>query len=192
MRVKQLLPAGVLIDPKSGAVTPSTGRYTKRLSELRGIYRDEKALDALLATHGDIVTYEVTEYKEQEADLFFGTTKMYPGRVGDEFFMTRGHFHKRRDRGEVYYTQSGEGLLLLESRQGETCTVKMKPGSCAFIPPDWAHRSVNTGDVPLVFVWVCNTDAGHDYGEILARGMRSLVVSRDDTVALAPNPNFTE
>jgi glucose-6-phosphate isomerase, archaeal len=190
MKVKQMLPTGVVINPQDGAVTPSTGRYTKRLSELRGLYRDASALDALLATRGDIVTYEVIEFKQPGSDLFFGTTTMYPGRVGEEFFMTRGHFHERRDRGEVYYTQSGEGLLLLESRAGETRTVDMKPGVCAFIPPDWAHRSINTGDVPLVFVWVCNPDAGHDYAEILARGMRSLVVSRDDKVALEPNPNF--
>jgi glucose-6-phosphate isomerase len=187
-----VLPVGVSIDARSGAVVPSTGRYTKRLSELRGIYRDKAAFDTLLATGGDVVAYEVIEFRKPGADLFFGTTTMYPGRVGDEYFMTRGHFHERSDRGEIYYTQSGEGLLLLESRQGETRTVAMKPGSCAFIPPDWAHRSINTGSEPLVFLWVCNPDAGQDYAQILARGMRSLVVCRNDGVALAPNPNFAE
>ena len=185
-----MLPLGVLIDTKSGAMTPSTGRYLKRLNELRGIYRDQEALDAILAARGDIVAYEVLEFIQPGTDIGFGTTTMYPGRVGEEFFMTRGHFHQRRDRGEIYYTQSGEGLLLLQSREGETQTVDMKSGSCAFIPPDWAHRSINTGNVPLVFVWACNPDAGHDYGEILARGMRKLVVSRDGSVALVPNPNF--
>jgi glucose-6-phosphate isomerase, archaeal len=185
-----MLPAGVMIDPITGAVTPATGRYSKHLNDIRGIYKDQQALDAILAVQGNIVAYEVVEYIQPGADVSFGTTTMYPGRVGDEFFMTRGHFHKRRDRGEVYYTQSGEGLLLLESREGDTQTVDMKPGSCAFIPPDWAHRSVNTGSVPLVFVWVCNPDAGHDYGEILARGMRKLVVGRGGSVALEANPNF--
>ncbi|NMN71470.1 hypothetical protein AF71_00032950 [Rhizobium sp. 57MFTsu3.2] len=31
-----LMPEGVLIDGKSGALSVETGRYTKRLSELRG------------------------------------------------------------------------------------------------------------------------------------------------------------
>ncbi len=185
-----MLPVGVTIDPASGAIAPATGSFVKRLSDLRGIYRDQIALDAMLAAHGDIAAYEVAEFREPGSDLIFGTTTMYPGQIGEEFFMTRGHFHERRDRGEVYYTQSGVGLLLLESRAGETRTVAMKPGVCAFIPPDWAHRSVNTGDVPLVFVWVCNPDAGHDYAEILKRGMRSLVVKRGNDVALAPNPSF--
>ena len=85
------------------------------------------------------------------------------------------HFHARRDMGEIYYTQSGTGLLLLESREGVSRTVEMKPGVCAFIPPDWAHRSINVGDEPLVFVWACNPEAGHDYAEILKRGMRKRI-----------------
>ncbi len=116
---------------------------------------------------------------------------MFPGKVGNEYFMTRGHYHERRDRGEIYYTQSGSGVLLLHSRQGDVRTVEMKPGVCAFIPPDWAHRSVNTGDEKLVFVWCCSQDAGHDYAEIASRGMRQLVLEQGGKVTIAPNPNFT-
>ena len=104
--------------------------------------------------------------------------------------MTRGHFHARKDRGEAYYTQSGEGLLLLESRDGEIRKVEMRPGVCAFIPPDWAHRSVNTCAEKLVFVWFCATDAGYNYGAIRERGMRKLVVERNGMPALVDNPNF--
>ncbi len=185
-----MLPAGVVIDPATGAVSPSTGEYTKRLSEFRGIYRDTAALDAMLAAKGDIVTYTVAEFREPGADIFFGTTTMSPGTVGDEYFMTRGHFHARRDRGEIYYTQSGEGLLLLQARDGETRTVAMKPGVCAFIPPDWAHRSINTGDTPLVFVWCCNQDAGHDYDGIVTKGMRQLVVRKNGAAQCVANPAF--
>lgn len=187
-----MLPLGVSIDPKTGALSLSTGLYTKRLSEFREIYQDKKAFDAKLAAEGDVVTYEVVEFRQPGFDVFFGTTTMYPGRVGEEYHMTRGHFHARRDRGEIYYTQSGEGLLVLESREGETRTVDMKPDTCAVIPPDWAHRSVNTGSEPLVFVWVCNPDAGHDYATILTQGMRRLVVCRDGRAALVPNPNFAD
>jgi glucose-6-phosphate isomerase len=185
-----LFPAGVAIDPITGVVSPSTGTYVKRLSELRGLYSDVAAFDAMLAKTGDAVAYTVSEYREPGADLFFGTTTMQPGQVGQEYFMTRGHFHERRDMGEIYYTQSGEGVLLLQSREGETRRVDMKPGVCAFIPPDWAHRSINTGDKPLVFVWCCNQEAGHDYAEITTRGMRKLVVQENGKVALKPNPKF--
>ncbi len=44
-----MFPEGVSIDALTGAVTPSTGEYTKRLSEFRSVYRDGKALDDLMA-----------------------------------------------------------------------------------------------------------------------------------------------
>jgi glucose-6-phosphate isomerase, archaeal len=187
-----LLPEGVSIDGRTGEVSPSTDRYTKTLADLRGFFRDTASLEQMVATQGDIPVYEVIGYRKEESDLAFGTTIMSPGKVGDEYFMTRGHFHVRRDRGEAYYTQSGEGLLLLESRAGESRVVEMKLGICAFIPPDWAHRSVNTGAEKLVFTWFCATDAGHEYGEIQERGMRSLILDRGGRPVVEPNPNFAD
>ena len=185
-----LFPEGVLIDGRTGEVSPSTDRYTKRLGEMRGIFSDAETLDRMVASDGDFPVYEVIGYRKEESDLAFGTTIMFPGKVGDEFFMTRGHFHSRRDRGEVYYTQSGEGVLLLQSRAGESRTVEMLPGVCAFIPPDWAHRSINTGSEKLVFTWFCATDAGHEYGEILERGMRMLVIDDGGRPKVVPNRNY--
>lgn len=185
-----LMPEGVLINGADGSVTPETGRYRKRLSELAAVFRDKAALARAVEEKVDPLVYEVVEYRKGGSDLFFGTTTMEPGTVGGEYFMTRGHFHQRRDMGEIYYTQSGEGLLLLESREGVTATVAMTPGVCAFIPPDWAHRSINTGKGKLVFVWVCNPEAGHDYGEILQKGMRKIVVERDGRPEAVDNPAF--
>lgn len=189
MGSRMLLPEGVAIDGRSGTVEPSTDKYVKRLSDLKGFFHDDAALDRAVAK-GDPIAYEVTDYRKTESDLAFGTTVMMPGKVGEEYFMTRGHFHARRECGEAYYTQSGEGLLLLESRSGEVRTVEMRPGVCASIPPDWAHRSINTGKDKLVFVWFCATDAGHDYGAIREKGMRRLVVERNGKPALVDNPNF--
>ncbi|MHC2364154.1 glucose-6-phosphate isomerase family protein [Rhizobium leguminosarum] len=187
-----LLPEGVLINGMTGAVSPETGKYTKRLSELSEVFQDRAELDRQVAEKGDPIVYEVVEYKKEGSDIFFGTTTMEPGNVNGEYYMTRGHFHQRRDMGEVYYTQSGHGVLLLESRDGRTEVVRMDPGVCAFIPPDWAHRSINVGDEKLVFVWVCNVEAGHDYGDILKRGMRKLVVDRGEGLILVDNPRFAD
>ena len=185
-----LFPEGVLIDGASGAVTPATGRYVKKLSALRDLYAAPALVDDYIAAHGDIDAYEVIEYRPDGSDICFGTTIMAPGKIGDEYFLTRGHFHAKTDRGEVYYTQSGEGVLLLHSRDGQTRSVQMRPGVCAFIPPEWAHRSVNTGTENLVFVWMCTIDAGHDYGDIAARGMRELAVESDGRAAVVANPKY--
>ena len=167
-----------------------SARYTKRLSEMRGLYCDQTAFASQLAERGDPVVYTVIKFKAAGSDIFFGTTTMEPGDVGGEYYMTRGHFHQRRDMGEVYYTQSGEGKLLLQSRSGEVSIVDMKPGVCALIPPDWAHRSINTGSSKLVFVWVCNPNAGHDYSGIAERGMGKCIVEQDGTATVIDNPAY--
>lgn len=185
-----MIPEQVVIDDKSGLMTPNTGRYRKRLSELRGLFQDAQVLEAEIRAKGDPVVYEVIEYKKGGSDLFFGTTAILPGKVNAEYYMTRGHFHKRRDMGEVYYTRNGAGILLLESPDGETNVIEMRPGTCAFIAPNWAHRSINIGAESLVFVWVCSVDAGHDYGQILRTGMRKIVVEREGKVAVLDNPSM--
>ena len=78
-----LLPEGVVIDGRTGAVTPSTDRYEKRLSDLRGFFQDDAALDRTIAEEGDRIAYEVLDYRHQDSDLAFGTTIMMPGKVGD-------------------------------------------------------------------------------------------------------------
>ena len=183
-------PSSVIIDPASGRVSPHTGHYQKRLSDLEGIFHDQAAWSDAIRESADPVVYEVIEFRQDGNDLFFGTTIVAPGQVGPEFYMTRGHFHARRDRGEVYATLKGQGILLLETRDGQTEVLEMREGSVASIPPDWAHRTINTGDCPLIFSWVCSVDAGHDYASIRERGMRKLVVERDGLIAVVDNPRF--
>ncbi len=185
-----LFPEGVVIDGVTGAVSPATGRYVKKLSALRDLFAAPALVDEFIAEHGDVTAYEVIEYRPEGSDICFGTTIMAPGTIGGEYFLTRGHYHAKPDRGETYYTQSGEGLLLLHSRSGEARVVEMRPGVCAFIPPEWAHRSVNTGSTPLVFVWMCTIDAGHDYGEVATRGMRQRAVEQNGRPTVVDNPNY--
>ena len=180
-------PTSVMIDAASGGVTPHTGRYQKRLSDLEGIFNDQAAWSDAVRETADAVVYEVIESRQDGCDLFFGTTIVAPVQVGSEFYMTRGHFHARRDRGEVYTTLKGQGILLLETREGQTEVLDMREGSVACIPPDWAHRTINTGDCPLIFNWVCSVDAGHDYAPIRERGLRKLVVRRDGLIAVIDN-----
>jgi len=102
--VQMIIPENVLIDAATGAIAPETERYEKRLSDLRQIFADRRAVDRILAEEGNPLVYQVQAYRKEGSDLWFGTTTIEPGGVGGEYFMTRGHFHKRRDMGEVYYT----------------------------------------------------------------------------------------
>ena len=92
-----LSPIEISFDAATGALSPATGRYRKHLSHLEGVFRGADAWSRAIQENADRLVYEVNEYKKEGTDLFFGTTTMQPGKVGKEYFMTRGHFHFRRE-----------------------------------------------------------------------------------------------
>ncbi len=169
-------PFALALDAASGRIEPATSRIVRRLSDMRGMYRDAEAERALI-DGGDPLVYEVLQYDvpAEDGQLIMCTTVLQPGCVGDEFYMTKGHYHARRDTGEVYLGLRGRGLLVL--RAGERCaTVEMGPHRAAYVPPYWAHRTVNTGDEPLIFFAVYPGDAGHDYETIVREGFPQRVL----------------
>jgi glucose-6-phosphate isomerase len=157
----------------------ATGHYEKRLSELAGLYLDSAAHRAAVAQAGDPVVYAVDDFRPSASagDVIFGVTRMMPGKIGNEFYLTRGHIHAKADRPEVYHGQAGRGLMLLESPEGETRVIEIEPHAVCYVPPYWIHRSINTGTDDLVMAFSYPADAGQDYG-IIARsnGMRKRVV----------------
>jgi glucose-6-phosphate isomerase len=177
MRMRE--PGICRVDVAKGELRGATNRYTKTLRDLAGLYEDEGAFDALSARMGDEVVYEVTDYKPSAdaGDMIIGVTRMVPGRVGREYFLTRGHIHANADRPEMYYGESGHGIMLLESPAGEIRTVEIGPRSLCYVPPYWIHRSVNVGSTELVMTFAYPADSGQDY-DIIAKagGMRSRIV----------------
>ena len=167
----------------------STRRY---VSNMAGQFHDRDAAQAIISA-GDQLLYEFYELEqipETAGDLRFGSTILYPGKVGDEYFMTKGHFHTILATAEVYYTLSGHGAMLMETPEGEVSLIEMKPGEAVYVPPRWAHRTINTGDEPMVSFFVFRSDAGHDYGTIEQKGYRKLLVERDGKPTLIDNPRW--
>ena len=172
----------------SGAATP-THRF---VSNMATQFYDRAAAEAIVAA-GDAPIYdfyELEQVPETAGNLRFGTSIVFPGKVGDEYFMTKGHFHTLLDTGEIYYTLSGRGALLMETPEGEVSLQEMKPGVAVYVPPRWAHRSINTGDENLVFFFAFRADAGHDYGTIEQKGFRKMVVERDGAPVMIDNPRW--
>jgi glucose-6-phosphate isomerase len=176
-------PVASVIEVSTGAMSGKTGRYEKRLSDLDGLYEDADAFRALAGKNGDAVVYAVEDFKPNDnaGDLIYGVTRMSPGRVGREYFLTRGHIHARANRPEIYYGQQGHGLMQLESPEGETRIVEIGPQTICYVPPYWIHRSVNVGDEDLVMVFAYPSDSGQDYGIIeTSNGMRHRVMATAD------------
>ena len=66
----------------------------KTLSQLTNVYGDEAERQKL---DQQSLVYKVQAYLPAKegtpGGLYFGTTIIQPGKVGNEYFMTRGHFH---------------------------------------------------------------------------------------------------
>lgn len=155
-------------------------KVCRRMKDLKGIFADEAAFEA---ADPDSVAYEVSSFlpvaEGTPGGLYFGITRLYPGKVGDEYFMTKGHFHGAIDRAEYYWGLSGEGVLLFMNEARQVWAEKIFAGSLHYIPGRIAHRVANTGSQTLSFAACWPSDAGHNYEEIAARGFASRLVEKN-------------
>ena len=167
---------------------------TKRmLSQMKGMFSDDEAYSREMAK-GDRMIYEFYELgcPEEAGQLAFGTSITYPGKIGSEYHMTKGHFHTILATAEVYYCLSGEGYMMMENPEGDVKVSKLVPGEALYVPERYAHRSINTGSTPLVTFFVFRGDAGHNYGTIETKGYRKLIVEKNGRPEVVDNPKWKE
>ena len=166
----------------------------RKLSALNGQFHDQAAYNEMLEKE-DITLYEVYEVKRPkvEGELLSGISIVHPGQVGDEYFMTKGHFHTVVGTAEIYYCLHGEGLMVMENPEGETAVEPLSPGRVLYVPPRWAHRSVCTSrQEDLVTFFVYPGNAGHNYGTIEEKGFRKLVVETSQGIEIIDNPKYED
>jgi glucose-6-phosphate isomerase, archaeal len=159
----------------------------KKLADLKGIFLDAAAYEGM---DSEREVYRVRWWSPVaaggEGGLFWGVTILQPGKVGDEYFMTHGHFHANRTRAEYYTAVRGKGLLVRMDARRATWGEAMSSGTLHYICGEHAHRVVNVGDEPLVF-WACwGSDAGYDYGTIRESGFGARVMELDGQPAIVP------
>jgi glucose-6-phosphate isomerase len=176
------------IDLQTGRITGRDVAVSRKtIGDLKGYFYDEAARSSLPQ---ELECYRVEAW-EPVAEGTMGavcaaTTWLHPGRVGDEYFLTRGHFHAHEDRPELETTLSGHGMLVLMERDGTTRTEEMTPGSLHHVPPGTAHRVANIGSEDLVFVSWWASETGHDYAPIAEKGFGVRVVLADGRPVVVP------
>jgi glucose-6-phosphate isomerase, archaeal len=179
-------PFSVLIDVDTGTMPHPSNHIVRRASAMRGHYLDEAALESLIAEQDDPVHYEVFEVPvpEEYGHLMFCISTLQPGRVGEECFMTKGHYHTVANTGETYLCLRGRGYMVMKTSDGRINAQPMERNSMVYVPPYWAHRSVNTGPEPLVSYCVYGAEAGHNYGDIEKEGFGRRVYEREGRVVI--------
>jgi glucose-6-phosphate isomerase len=180
-------PFSIDIDLETGVLANPTSHLVRRASDLRGYYADAAALERLIAEGDDPLHYEVFEVPvpEEAGQLMYCISKLQPGRVGDECFMTKGHYHTVAGAAEIYLALGGEGYMLMKTADGQCRAERMTRGKMVYVPPFWAHRSVNTGESePLISFCVYPGDAGHNYGDIATEGFPKRIFARAGEIVI--------
>ena len=159
---------------------------------MAGQYQDEEAYSRMF-NEEDTLLYEVYEIKRPEVagEILHGISIIHPGTVGNEYFMTKRHYHTVLETAEIYYTLQGHGYMVMETPEGDWAVEKLVTGSVLYVPPRWAHRSVNTDPAEdLVMFFAYPGNAGHNYAAIETQGFRKIIVKVDEVEEIADNPRW--
>ena len=148
------------VDWQTGILSGSGVQQSiKHIGEMAGVFQDAASWAKLdPATPVYRVQYWKPVADGTSGGLFWGNSEILPGKVGNEYFMTKGHLHAQIDRAEYYATVCGEGFLLLMDLQRKTICLEMAPGRVHYIPGATVHRVVNTGKTPLRFLACWGSD----------------------------------
>jgi glucose-6-phosphate isomerase len=190
-RVK-LKPFTYKVDAKNAKISDPDSHIIRKLSSMKGQYLDEKAYEDMLKID-DCVLYEVYEklVPELAGELLQGMSIVHPGKVGSEYFMTKGHFHSLLDTSEFYYCVKGHGYMMLENPEGEWAAEELLTDTILYVPGRWAHRSINIkSDEDLITIFAYPANAGHDYATIETKGFRKLIIEENGKTKIIDNPKW--
>ena len=163
-------PTQISVDLSNGKLIPSGPKLIRRLSDLKGCFKNEDAWKKEVDQEDQIVYQVISSIVPESArELPQSITTIYPGNCGGELYMTKGHQHPD-PQGEIYFGLEGSGgIIMFDGKQSSW--IEIAAGKIGYIPPGWAHRSVNTGDDAYKFLAVYPGSAGHDYQWVLDNGM---------------------
>jgi glucose-6-phosphate isomerase len=79
----------------------------------------------------------------------------------------------------------------METPEGDWAVEELRTGRVTYVPPRWAHRSVNIdAQDPLITFIIYPGNAGHDYGTIEQFGFRKMVIDHAGLPAITDNPRW--
>ena len=176
-------PFAITFDASTAVIDPAGPVLTRRMRDLAGLFEDPAAWEAVRDSDEIVYTVHSSPVPEVARELPQSITTISPGDLGGELYMTKGHQHPD-PQGEIYLGLTGTGGLLLFDGD-QYAWLDMRPGTIGYIPPHWAHRSVNVGqDEPYRFLAVYPGSAGHDYQWVLDHGMGARAMRLDDSFEL--------
>ena len=188
LRAEELLSR---FDPQTGTIE-GCETISRRLSDLHGLFVNQNAFETALRV-GDPVIYTVSSIQSAhgEGQLHCGLGVIMPGRIGNEYYFTRGHVHSWRNAAEFYVGLNGEGKMILENEAShESVVLDLLLNSIVYVPGKTAHRTVNVGDTLLVYLGIYPAEAGHDYTGLAEHNFKQVIVAKNNKPAVVSRKDF--
>ena len=141
--------------------------------------------------------------KIKTAHLRFDITVIPPGKLGEEFIKTSGHYHPKKAGTEIaypelYYVILGQATYLNQKvgssdKIEDVVLSRVKAGEAIITPPNYGHVTINELDQPIVMAnWVCD-DFKSVYGDYeKKRGAIYYLKNQTLTTKIEKNPRYLE
>lgn len=142
--------------------------------------------------------------KAQKNNLRFDVTILRPGKVGDEYIKTAGHYHPLKKGQEVTYPEvyevlHGQAHYLFQKFNKDfdviedVILVRAKPGQKVIVPPNYGHITINPGPEPLVMSnWVAEDFSSTYEGIKKMGGGAYFEVEERGAEFFTPNIRYTQ
>ncbi len=127
-------------------------KLIRRFKDMRDSYKNPERIK------GNPLIYIV--YIKDLGNFESGLTVIEPGAINKEFFMTKGHRHKKPTK-ELYFLIKGKGKLLIEDKKIKI--FNLKKNKLYVVSGTSGHRLINSGNKKLEVLTIYSKDAGHDY-----------------------------
>jgi oxalate decarboxylase/phosphoglucose isomerase-like protein (cupin superfamily) len=160
-------------------------------------------------SRGPEIAYWVLENISTGSDEWRNLTILAPGKYGQEYTKTYGHYHTSEQEVEISKLIKGKGLFLLQKKfydtRGNWIThqvdvaylIEATPeDDPVYIPKNYAHSWVNTGTLPLMTYdnWRETGEPTHTYDEVKdLHGLAYYIIEgKNGNPQAVPNPNYRD
>jgi glucose-6-phosphate isomerase len=173
----------------------------RRLVDIKNVLMDPEAKGPEELYHMYRDVYEGNDVETIRANnLRYDITVIKPGKIGQEFMKTAGHYHPMVEGTEISYPEvyevlSGKAIYILQ-KMGENAediediiVVEVEAGEQVCIPPNYGHVTVNPGEETLVMCnWVGDGWSSTYDGITKVQGAAVYAVEKDGKVEYVKNP----
>lgn len=165
----------VYFDPESGELVfpqiPNfSGPAIRKLEDARDFLMDPQNTgpDILYWMYRDVSLPQDRE-KIGSANLRYDLTVFSPGKIGEEFIKSIGHYHPKTPSGEaypeIYEVLFGEAIFLLQDENvADAIVIEAGRGAQVFVPPGYGHVTINPSKDFLVTANVISNKFTSEYG----------------------------